>query len=65
MNNGGAAAVGQFKELVEIAERDQPLQQSLIKALNLTGKVRTCSVTLHLVCVLPPSRQGWEGHLHL
>jgi hypothetical protein len=30
--------VGQFKELVESAERDQPLQESLRKALNLTAK---------------------------
>ena len=35
--------MGQFKELVESAERDQPLQQALIKALNLTGKVRARS----------------------
>ncbi len=31
-------AVGQFKELVESAEKDQPLQESLRKALNLTAK---------------------------
>ena len=42
----GTGAVGQFKELVESAERDQPLQQCLIKALNLTGKVRTRRVPL-------------------
>ncbi|BDA50510.1 hypothetical protein COCOBI_16-1860 [Coccomyxa sp. Obi] len=30
--------VGQFKELVESAEKDQPLQESLRKALNLTAK---------------------------
>jgi hypothetical protein len=30
--------VGQFKELVESAEKDQPLQENLRKALNLTAK---------------------------
>ena len=32
--------MGQFKDLVESAEKDQPLQESLRRALNLTAKVR-------------------------
>ena len=31
-------AVGQFKDLVESAEKDAPLQDALKKALNFTGK---------------------------
>jgi hypothetical protein len=44
------AAVGQFKELVESAEKDQPLQESLRRALNLTAKVGA-AVYFLLMCL--------------